>query len=37
MRKRLENGGQQMLQEIEMVAEECMEEIVELCSGKPKI
>lgn len=32
MRKRLESG--QALQEVEMIAHECMNEIVELCSGK---
>jgi hypothetical protein len=34
MRKRLENDEQQSLEEIESIALECMEEIVELCSGK---
>lgn len=32
MRKRLENG--QALQDVELMAQECMNEIVELCSGK---
>lgn len=33
MRKRLENDEQQSLEEIEGIALECMEEVVELCSG----
>lgn len=37
MRKRLENDEQQSLEEIESVALECMEEVVELCSGKYRI
>lgn len=36
MRKRLENDEQQSLEEIEGIAIECMEEVVELCSGKVK-
>lgn len=34
MRKRLENDEQHSLEDIESVALECMDEIVELCSGK---
>lgn len=34
MRKRLENDEQHTLEDIESVALECMDEIVELCSGK---
>jgi hypothetical protein len=34
MRRKLENDEQQSLVEVESVAAECMEEIVELCSGK---
>lgn len=34
MRKRLENDEQQSPEEIEGIAHECMEEVVELCSGK---
>lgn len=33
MRKKLENDEQQSLEEVELVANECMEEVVELCSG----
>lgn len=35
IRKILDNG--QAINEIEHIAQECMEEIVELCSGKNKI
>jgi hypothetical protein len=34
MRKRLENDELQSIEEIESIALECIEEIVELCSGK---
>lgn len=34
MRKRLENEKNLSIDEIEAIAAECMEEIVELCSGK---
>lgn len=33
MRKKLENDEQHSLEEVEMIAGECMEEVVELCSG----
>lgn len=33
MRKKLENDEQHALEDVEMVAGECMEEVVELCSG----